>query len=76
MFQLPLLGDNLVLDFLQPVFNVDDDDVTVDVCMTLDGLPMGGLECDLVVPLNLVDGKAGEINVCIYVYTHVCWIYF
>ena len=39
---------------------MDEDDINVDICMRLSGLPAGGLECDLVVPLNLVDGKAGE----------------
>ena len=39
---------------------MDEDDIDVDICMRLSGLPAGGLECDLVVPLNLVDGKAGE----------------
>ena len=39
---------------------MDEDDIDVDICMRLSGLPAGGLECDLVVPLNLVDGKACE----------------
>ena len=42
------------------VYNVDEDAGTVEVCMDLTDLPPGGLECDLVIPLNLVDGKAGN----------------
>ena len=42
------------------VFNVDEDDSSVEVCMDLTNLPPGGLECDLVIPLNLVNGKAGN----------------
>ena len=45
---------------------MNEDDIGVDICMQLSGLPAGGLECDLVVPLNLVDGKASEnLNSCI-----------
>ena len=42
------------------VFNVDEDDGSVEVCMNLTGLPSDGLECDLIIPLNLVNGKAGN----------------
>ena len=45
------------------VFNVNEDAGSVDVCMDLTGLPMDGLECDLIVPLILVDGKAGDLCV-------------
>ena len=54
------IGGNIVLDFTEAVYDVDEDNIDVDICMQLSGLPAGGLECDLVVPLNLVDGKAGE----------------
>ena len=54
------IGGNTVLEFTQAVYDVDEDDINVDICMRLSGLPAGGLECDLVVPLNLVDGKACE----------------
>ena len=51
---------------------MDEDDIDVDICMRLSGLPAGGLECDLVVPLNLVDGKAGEsIHDLQWVHTHI-----
>ena len=42
------------------VYNVDEDDGSVEVCMDLSNLPAGGLECDLVIPLNLVNSKAGN----------------
>ena len=54
------IGGNIVLDFTQAVFVDDEDDLDVDICMRLSGLPAGGLECDLVVPLILMDGKASE----------------
>ena len=55
------LGAGLGLDFSMDVFNVDEDDGSVEVCMYLTNLPAEGLECDLIIPLNLVDGKAGEV---------------
>lgn len=71
------------LDFVSSVFYVNESDGTVVnvVCMTLTP-PTGGLECDVVVPLTLVDGKASELPnikllvMCIYVYVtyiHRVW---
>ena len=51
------------LDFVSSVFYVNESDGTVDnvVCMTVTP-PKGGLECDVEVPLYLVDGKAGGLS--------------
>ena len=42
------------------IFNVDEDDGSVEVCMDLTNLPAEGLECDLIIPLNLMGDRAGE----------------
>ena len=33
---------------------------SVSVCMELSSIPDDGLECDLLVPLDTISGKAGE----------------
>ena len=43
------------------MYNVDEDGMSVEVCMDLTGIPSEGLECDIVVPLSLVNGRAGEL---------------
>ena len=44
--------------FPQPV-SEGDVDVTIEVCVEINGLPAGGLGCDLKVDLNLNNGTAG-----------------
>ena len=41
-------------------YMVDEGSGIVSVCMELSNIPTGGLECDLVVPLDTMSGKAGE----------------
>ena len=53
-------GLGVGLDFSTPVYNVDEDGM-IDICMDLTGIPSEGLECDIVVPLSLVNGRAGEL---------------
>ena len=48
------------LDFSQAEYRFDEDAGTVEVCMDLTNIPAEGLECDLLVPLTLVDGKASK----------------
>ena len=55
-----LLGGSIGLDFSMAIFNVDEDDGSVEVCMDLTNLPAEGLECDLIIPLNLMGDRAGE----------------
>ena len=54
------------LDFSQAVYRFDEGDGAVEICMDLTNIPNGGLECDLLVPLTLVDGKAGKKHKCMY----------
>ena len=52
----------MVLDFTEDTFDVNEGDGNVLVCMELIGLPADGLECDLVIPLIMVPGKAREYH--------------
>lgn len=73
-------GDTVTLDFTEAIYDVNEGDGTVDVCMELGGLPPAGLECDIVIPLILQDDKASEYNTslcirvckCLPVYMYVC----
>ena len=60
MYWYSHIGTDISLEFSQTVYVVDEDDGSVDICMELSGLPSQGLECDLVIPLILVNGSAGD----------------
>ena len=68
---------NVVLDFSQEDFVINEFAGSVDICMDLTNLPAEGLECDLVIPLNLLDGKASERDFeCIHMIIQETFMYF
>ena len=53
-------GGAVTLEFTEATYDVNEGAGSVDVSIELDGLPAGGLECDIVIELELQDDKASE----------------